>query len=309
LEAARLARLNGREVFLIGIAGSASPEIEAFPHIWLRLGELGKFFAALAERGVEDVAILGAVALVVGAALAGFGGAAAAIVVGALIYVGQIDPKTASATAFAVVAAAHAASLAAPGLRRRVAGSMGFAIGAPAFAAAFVAGALARFVPDRVAMGAVAVTLLALAVAVARGVVRPVMGTATPWPATRPRWLGGALAGALSGVAGVPLPALHAALLRRLTALAPAEVAATAALAGLLMALGGALGYATHSAPDPGLGAVMAVAAAIGGLGRGLAPPRARSRVGQAALALALLGLGLVVVARELAPQTWFPNL
>lgn len=61
LEAARLARGNGREVFLVGLIGSAAIEIEAFPHVWVRLGELGKLFGALAERGIEDLAILGTV--------------------------------------------------------------------------------------------------------------------------------------------------------------------------------------------------------------------------------------------------------
>lgn len=61
LEAARLARATDREVFLIGIVGWASPEIEAFPHLWLRLGELGKLFAALRERAIADMAIIGSV--------------------------------------------------------------------------------------------------------------------------------------------------------------------------------------------------------------------------------------------------------
>jgi len=61
LEAARWARLNGREVFLVGIMGSAVSDVESFPHVWLRLGELGKLFAALREREIVDVAILGSV--------------------------------------------------------------------------------------------------------------------------------------------------------------------------------------------------------------------------------------------------------
>jgi len=61
LEAAKLARQNGRDVFLVGLVGSASIEIESFPHIWVRLGELGKLFGALEERNVKDLAILGAV--------------------------------------------------------------------------------------------------------------------------------------------------------------------------------------------------------------------------------------------------------
>ena len=61
LEAAHWARRNGRDVFMVGIVGSAAPEVEAFPHIWVRLGELGKLFATLRERSIVDVAILGSV--------------------------------------------------------------------------------------------------------------------------------------------------------------------------------------------------------------------------------------------------------
>jgi DUF1009 family protein len=61
LEAAREARAAGREPFLVGLVGSAEREIEAFPHLWVRLGEVGKLFSALKTRGVADVGFLGAV--------------------------------------------------------------------------------------------------------------------------------------------------------------------------------------------------------------------------------------------------------
>ncbi len=61
MEAARLARDAGRDVFLVGIVGSASVDIETFPHLWVKLGEIGKLLAALRERGIGDLALLGAV--------------------------------------------------------------------------------------------------------------------------------------------------------------------------------------------------------------------------------------------------------
>ena len=61
LEAAREARRLGREPFLVGLIGSAGKEIQSFPHLWVRLGEVGKLFSALRARQVEDVAFLGAV--------------------------------------------------------------------------------------------------------------------------------------------------------------------------------------------------------------------------------------------------------
>ena len=61
LEAAQEARKNGREPFLVGLSGSAAREIESYPHLWVRLGEVGKLFSALKARDVEDVAFLGSV--------------------------------------------------------------------------------------------------------------------------------------------------------------------------------------------------------------------------------------------------------
>ena len=76
-----------------------------------------------------------------------------------------------------------------------------------------------------------------------------------------------------------------------------------------LGAVGGALGALSHARPDLGLGVVMAGAAAVGAWLRGLAPGRERSRVGQVVLSLALLALGFILIAREILPATWFPNL
>lgn len=58
---AQAASAAGRSPFLIGLAGSADERIEAFPHLWLRLGEVGKFFNALAERKIVEVAAIGRV--------------------------------------------------------------------------------------------------------------------------------------------------------------------------------------------------------------------------------------------------------
>jgi len=61
LQAADLAQKNGRSVFLLGLAGSAAPEIEAFDHLWVKFGEVGKTMGALKARGIADFAMLGAV--------------------------------------------------------------------------------------------------------------------------------------------------------------------------------------------------------------------------------------------------------
>jgi hypothetical protein len=58
---AEAAAAAGRSPFLIGLVGSADDRIEAFPHLWLRLGEVGRFFQALAERNIAEVAAVGSV--------------------------------------------------------------------------------------------------------------------------------------------------------------------------------------------------------------------------------------------------------
>lgn len=258
------------------------------------------------------VAVAAALSLLVGVALAGFGGAASALVLGILLYVTELDPKTAISTAFLVVGAGHAAALNAPALRRRVAGYLVEPMAVAAFGAALGASAIAGFLPDRLRVAAISIAMVALAGQVAWQARRRDPGAAsavTPPPGPPPLALGGTGIGALSGALGFTSSSIHGELLRRYTTLHPAEVAATAALPALLTALGGALGAAIHALPDPGLGAVMASSATIGGLLRGLVPPRRRSRAGQLALALALLVLGLIVFAREILPPTYFPNL
>jgi DUF1009 family protein len=59
IEVARAAAAAGRTPFLIGIVGAADPAIEAFAHVWLRIGHLGKLFSTLRAEGVVDVALIG----------------------------------------------------------------------------------------------------------------------------------------------------------------------------------------------------------------------------------------------------------
>ncbi len=60
LEVAGEARRAGREPFLIGVVGSTDQEIETYPHVWLRIGEVGKLFAALKERAIAEIVLVGA---------------------------------------------------------------------------------------------------------------------------------------------------------------------------------------------------------------------------------------------------------
>jgi DUF1009 family protein len=59
LEVAADARRAGRTPFLIGVVGSSEVGIEAYPHVWLRIGEVGKLFAALKERAIGEMVMVG----------------------------------------------------------------------------------------------------------------------------------------------------------------------------------------------------------------------------------------------------------
>jgi hypothetical protein len=62
LEVARAAAAAGRSPFLVGIVGASDQGVEAFDHVWLHIGQVGKLFAALEAHGVVDVALIGALA-------------------------------------------------------------------------------------------------------------------------------------------------------------------------------------------------------------------------------------------------------
>ena len=60
LEVAADARRAGRAPFLIGVVGSSDTAIESYPHVWVRIGEVGKLFAALKDRAIGEMVIVGA---------------------------------------------------------------------------------------------------------------------------------------------------------------------------------------------------------------------------------------------------------
>jgi UDP-2,3-diacylglucosamine hydrolase len=60
LEVAGEVRRAGREPFLVGIVGATDSAIEAYPHVWVRMGEVGKLFAALRGRAIAELVIIGA---------------------------------------------------------------------------------------------------------------------------------------------------------------------------------------------------------------------------------------------------------
>ncbi len=57
--AARAVLARDEPVFLLGLRGVASPEIEQFPHVWLGIGQLGRAFDEISRRNIESVCFIG----------------------------------------------------------------------------------------------------------------------------------------------------------------------------------------------------------------------------------------------------------
>ena len=54
-------RSQGRDVFIAGIIGAASPDIASFPHQWIGLGAVGTLMRALRQNKCEELVFIGAV--------------------------------------------------------------------------------------------------------------------------------------------------------------------------------------------------------------------------------------------------------
>jgi DUF1009 family protein len=60
LAVARAAQASGRRVVMLALRGVADPGVEMFPHEWVKLGEVGRFFRILAEREAKELCLVGA---------------------------------------------------------------------------------------------------------------------------------------------------------------------------------------------------------------------------------------------------------
>ena len=61
LEVAKSIYQQEKKVFIIALKGSASKNIEQYPHLWIRLGQIGKAIKALKENHCEELIIIGGV--------------------------------------------------------------------------------------------------------------------------------------------------------------------------------------------------------------------------------------------------------
>ena len=61
LEVAKSISQKNKEIFIIAIKGSASKDIECYPHLWIRIGQIGKAIRALKENNCKELILIGGV--------------------------------------------------------------------------------------------------------------------------------------------------------------------------------------------------------------------------------------------------------
>jgi DUF1009 family protein len=61
LAVAAEAQRAGRDIVMIGLIGTADAAIASYPHVWLKLGELGKLLHTLKARAISHVALIGSI--------------------------------------------------------------------------------------------------------------------------------------------------------------------------------------------------------------------------------------------------------
>jgi UDP-2,3-diacylglucosamine hydrolase len=59
LEVAKEVSDRGRTPFLVGLVGATDAAIESYPHVWVRMGEVGRLFACLRERAIAEMVLIG----------------------------------------------------------------------------------------------------------------------------------------------------------------------------------------------------------------------------------------------------------
>ena len=57
--AAQAAQAQGHEIVLLALRGVASVDVEAFPHVWLGIGQLGLALREMRERGIKHLCFIG----------------------------------------------------------------------------------------------------------------------------------------------------------------------------------------------------------------------------------------------------------
>ncbi|MCR1784796.1 sulfite exporter TauE/SafE family protein [Nocardioides carbamazepini] len=248
------------------------------------------------------LAVVLALALLVGVALGALGGGGSILTVPLLVYVAGLDPKQAIATSLLVVGVTSAVGALAHARARRIRWRTGLLFGAGGTVGALGGGVLGARVPGHVLLVGFALMMLATAVAMLRE-AREI--EAADEPQVVGALVDGVVVGAVTGLVGagggflvVPALVLRGGI--------PMSAAVGTSLVVIVMkSLAGFAGYVTQVSVPWGLAAGVTVAAVAGSvLGSRLAGGMSETRL-RRSFGWFVLVVGSFVLLQEAAPPAW----
>jgi hypothetical protein len=249
--------------------------------------------------------------LLIGLSLGILGGGGSILTLPILVYVLDVEPKTAIAMSLFVVGVTSATGAIAHARGGRVRFRTGLVFGVTAMVGAYGGGQIAHFLPATVLLIAFAAVMLITSMAMMRG--RRGAGTgAAPAGASIGKVLAiGAAVGLVSGLVGAGGGFLIVPALALFGGLAMPEAVGTSLLVIALQSFAGFAGHAGHVHLDWTLTAVVSASAVAGSfagarLGRGLSPDALRRGFAWFVLAMALFLLAKQLPAGALASLASF---
>lgn len=246
------------------------------------------------------IALIGALAVVVGITLGLLGGGGSILTVPLLAYVADMDAKEAIATSLLVVGVTSGVAAISHARAGRVNWRTGLLFGAAGMVGAYTGGVLSRFVPGAVLMLAFAVMMVATAVAMLRG--RKDSGgkkRTGPLPIGR-ILLDGAVVGLVTGMVGAGGGFLVVPALTLLGGL-PMPIAVGTSLVVIAMkSAAGFAGYATTVSINWQLAAIVTVAAVLGSLIGGRMTTLIKPETLRKGFGWFVLTMSAVIVSQEL---------
>jgi uncharacterized protein len=214
-----------------------------------------------------SLALVAALALLVGLALGTLGGGGSILAVPLLVYVAGLDSREAIATSLLVVGVTSAAALVSHARGGRVRWRTALVFGGAGVAGAYGGGRLAALVPETWLLVAFAVVMVATAVAMIRGRKEPhAAAGASPRARVVRLLVLGAAVGVVSGLVGAGGGFL---VVPALTLLGGLEMPAAVGTSLLVLTMNAAAGFAGHLGDvtlDWGLAVAVTAAAVLGSL-------------------------------------------
>jgi uncharacterized membrane protein YfcA/uncharacterized membrane protein YedE/YeeE len=245
------------------------------------------------------LALVLALAVLIGIALGLLGGGGSILTVPILLYAAELEPKVAIAMSLLVVGATSAAALVPHARAGQVRWRIGLTFGATAMVGAFAGGLAARFIPAWVLLLAFAGMMVATAIAMLRGGPRT---KATPHAPLPFHWIAleGVAVGAFTGMVGAGGGFLVVPALVLLGGLSMREAIGTSLLVIAMKSMAGFAGYAAHVPIDYGLAAAVTGAAIVGALVGAMLGKKVSAETLRTGFGWFVALMGLYMVGRQL---------